>query len=809
MTDIQKPTTTNAEYIIGNNWPEESESSFLALSAKESASSASATQSSTTAHEGAAVVNAGMTGKTADAGTEAYQKHGANLENRSTNHGNKATIAAIHAQTITNSKGQIVNIVTTFEAYAKTISENPLIATQPHAKEEFDKKRDEAKNEVAAVYNGYETAKNESLSQFQNGSDPSVPASAPSEVPDGAVDQDGNPIAKTDTSSLDPSVTSALSQLSGTATQAASGLTSGQGAQSTLSQALQQSPELIKALKGEDGVPMSQDAFDKLMDGQGGPDSKDSSPDGPGDAPKGGEEKTPDGSPPPKDGPPPDKDGPPPGSTPPKDGPTLGDKGNVEGVSNVTKPSPAETPQSAPPPSAGVPSTNLTSDDSTPHKTDNGSPSGTSPSGTSPSGTAPSGNAPSNNVTAPRHEATTVSNSAPSTHDAPSNTNTGGTNLSSDTSTSTSPTAPSQAPLTNLATAGAGTATMAATGAAPSAAAFASAPVTGAPIGGSPIGGTPMGGMSATPTAPPPAAVAATPLAPAPAPQPASPTTPLSGNVPNANAAVAQMSPAQPATVTAQGQGHAASAPVIAGIPPMAAAAIIGAPVGTLHHAAERFTPNERVAGTYLNGVFKGYSIAKDPGNIAVALLPNGTAVYNTVHGCGYLPRGAVIPANVKPLLEIQDVASLFVSDWTGCDRPGYVLRLATQLGMIPEPLAIVAVGDKDEEGVTMLSLDQLRGTPIPERTVSRGDFGGVAESDMGEVFTILDNEWGNHVTYAKARTDLILTEWDVHEPVGDAVSALARYILADAHESMQRGDIAGAQYALLRVLRLPRPEEL
>lgn len=123
-----------------------------------------------------------------------------------------------------------------------------------------------------------------------------------------------------------------------------------------------------------------------------------------------------------------------------------------------------------------------------------------------------------------------------------------------------------------------------------------------------------MGGMSATPTAPPPAAVAATPLAPAPALQPVSPTTPLSGNVPNANAAVAQMSPAQPATVTAQGQGHAASAPVIAGIPPMAAAAIIGAPVGTLHHVAEKFTPNERVAGTYLNGVFKGYSIAKDPG---------------------------------------------------------------------------------------------------------------------------------------------------------------------------------------------------
>ena len=248
---------------------------------------------------------------------------------------------------------------------------------------------------------------------------------------------------------------------------------------------------------------------------------------------------------------------------------------------------------------------------------------------------------------------------------------------------------------------------------------------------------------------------------------------------------------------------------MIAGVPPMAGAAIIGAPAGSLHHPAESYTPSERVAGTYLAGVYKGFYIAKDAGNVAVALLPDGTAVFNTVHGCGYMPRGAVVPANTKPLLELPEVSSLFVSDWTGCDRPGYVLRLAAQLGIIPEPRAIVALGTSPEDGVTVLSRESLKGTPVMERTLTRSDFGGVAESDMGEVFSILDGEWGNHITYAKSRTDLITVTWDVNEPLGDSVSALARYMLADAHESYQRGDVEDAAYCLLRAIRLPSPDEL
>lgn len=783
MADIQMPTTPNAPYLIGSNWPQESESSFIALSTKESGSSASAVVSSESAIQGAQVVSTEMSGFTSDAATDKYTNQGAKLENRAVNHSNKATTAGIAAQTIYNAKGNIVALTTSFETYAQTLADNPLLNSQEQANGEFNRKRDETRDQISGVYNNYKTAMDESLTAFKEGSDPSIPSTAPTAPPADAVDENGDAIPPMDTSGMESSVTSALSSLAGQGTQGLSSLTGQGGGQSTLDQALQKSPEIIKALSGQDGVPMTEEAFDKLMAGQDTGDS--SGGDGPVDGPD--------------DGPREDaKDEDRKENLPPPPPPPSGNEPNVTSVSNTTggdapasskAPSPAEVPSSAPPPSAEMPSTTLSGDNNSPatSNTESGSIGSAS--------TAPSSSMPKmdSGFTAQAPESAV---------------NPGGTELSSSTSTATSPAA---APATSLAGAGANVAG----GVASAAPAMAAAPVAAAaaPVAGAPMMGAPIGAgssMAPTPTAAPP--MATTPAAQAPAsaasgaPTGAPPVSPLSGNAPGA--AQMPLSPAAP-TTGAPASVARMDSPMVAGVPPMAAAAIIGAPAGTLHHPSEKFSPNERIAGTYLNGVWKGYYIAKDAGNVAVALLPNGTAVYTTIHGCGYLPRGAMIPANMKPLVEVPEVSSLFVSDWTGCNRPGYVLRLAAQLGIIPEPLAIVAVGDKPEEGVTVLSPEQLKGTPLMDRSVTRADFGGVAESDMGEVFSMLDRDWGNHVVYAKARTDLILTEWDVNEPMGDSVTALARYILADAHESRQRGDIAGAQYALLRAIRLPSPDEI
>lgn len=191
---------------------------------------------------------------------------------------------------------------------------------------------------------------------------------------------------------------------------------------------------------------------------------------------------------------------------------------------------------------------------------------------------------------------------------------------------------------------------------------------------------------------------------------------------------------------------------------------------------------------------------------VAVAILQDGTKVFCTSDGLGYIPSGVYLPADTLPLAEFPSAQALFRADWTGCLRPGYVLHLASAIGIIPPVSTIIATDDVETEGVTPVYRDMIKGAPYIECPITRDMFAKIELDDVPLALEALVQAWGfdpaehdaDEVTLALASS-----RWEDNGSE-DAVRSLAHSMLMDAHIALTSGQTAEAAYVLKQLLDVP-----
>lgn len=183
---------------------------------------------------------------------------------------------------------------------------------------------------------------------------------------------------------------------------------------------------------------------------------------------------------------------------------------------------------------------------------------------------------------------------------------------------------------------------------------------------------------------------------------------------------------------------------------------------------------------------------------LAVAQLADGPAVYCTADGLGIIPRGVRLPENVIPLSEFPSLNELFRADWTGTFRPGDVLKLASDLELIPAIASLYTTSPGDTG--TVVTPDTLRGVPYLNTPITRDMFSGVTANDVPLALASIGTTWnlvpGDAETAVRELVDSRGTE--------RALTALVSYLLADADDTLRSGDVREAGYALRQALYLP-----
>lgn len=811
---IQRISTAHSDRLNPDQfWPQWDEDGYVEAANSQMNNARKAFQSGEAVGvQATGVVSQTMEGQTADAAMSRFTADGAKLEQRGGVHANNATINGLMAQNVANRKASINFVLANHEAEVEAIKTEAVATGAPQfvMEEKVAEADDRARTELQTIAQNSDQAHEELKGQLNAGEAPSVPSSMPGGPPgEGSPTLDG----------LDPEVQSSvgsamgsgggmdMSQMAGMAQGLLSPLTgalqSPPGADSLNQmgqQGFQMGQQALQQLLGQAGggsAEITPEQVEELIAGQGG-DSFDGNPEAKSDLPSsdGPKFENPEGV---------DGDGPSGGSggssgeasaTPAS---SSGDGGTTEAASS-SAPSPAAEPVSAAPPQSAIhPTTELSGDS-------NSAPAsgaaGTGGAGASGLGSAQQQTVPgtSGNVGAPTQAADAT-----------------GTQLSG----SSAPTATSGSSLG----APGGLSSGAGLGApAGGMGAMGGAPMAGGAMGGAPMaggmgpmmGGAPMaGGVAAAPAAAP--VPPAAPLA------PAGPQAPTGNNaVPNATApqTPAQANPAGTPTVPASTAGS--QAPNLGASPQQnqgtqagAQTAVFGAvPVvspdpanaGRLYQPTENFSVQQRAAGTILAAISKQYARAGITSPIAVALLEDGTKVFCTADGLGYIPSGAHLPADTIPLAEFPAAQGLFRADWTGCLRPGYVLNLASKVGIIPPITTIIATDDIETEGVLKVTRNMLKGAPYIDCPITRDMFAKVEAEDAPLAMVALVQTWGfDPAEHDADEVALVLADsrWEVN---GDeaAVRALAHYLLTDAHVALTSGQVSEAAYVLKQLLDVP-----
>lgn len=227
---------------------------------------------------------------------------------------------------------------------------------------------------------------------------------------------------------------------------------------------------------------------------------------------------------------------------------------------------------------------------------------------------------------------------------------------------------------------------------------------------------------------------------------------------------------------------------------------------GSVYHPSSPFTSEDRQAATVVHSLIESFMRGGMFTPVAVALLENGTAVFCTSDGLGYIPRGTRLPEGVVPLSEYTKVNDKFRIDMTGSLRPGDVLKLAASLDIILPPSTIISTGSDVESGVTRVSLDMLSGAPRLETPIARDMFGRISAEDVPLALEAFKQMWGIGDVDEGDLDDAVFalseSRWEkVDNPA--AVTGLVRYMLTDAQACVQEGMTSEAAYVLKQVFAL------
>lgn len=759
---IEKTETPDFEKIGANDaWPEWDEDAYVQGANNQMDAARKAVQGQGELGKMSATVDENMQGQFATAATETFVNRSAKLVQREGTHTGNALVMGLSAQNIVNTKTLLNATAAKVEGTVEAAKVRWLTsgATQDEIEKEYNTIIDEGKQAVEKIKDNYTQTEESLNSQLNSGETPEVPSTMPG-APEGgsAPTLDG----------LDPDVQSAMGNALGTGSGGGGDMSSmmgmAQGLISPLTGALSSPPGMDTAQQmGQQGMQMLQGLL-----GQGGDQV-----------------------------------------TPEQLDELLANQGESEGEGE--KPEPREKlenpdrPESPPPGAPGAP----------------GAPGGPGGPG-APGGDGPAASPASNTTTddAPSPAAEPVSAAPPASAMQPA------VELSSDPNAGNSPQASAANTGTQLSSGAAATATQAAPGTlgAPAqglgSGAGLGAPAGGAPMGGGVMGGAPMMGAPMTATS----AGGAAPVAGTPA--PAAPLAPAQGApaqgapAAGAPAAGAPLAPATPPASGAAPQSGALGTPATAGgaqqtQQPAAAGAGVGAvPVtspnpataGEMFRTSTPFSVDERAAGTIMAALGAQYARGGFTTPIAVAIMTDGTSVYCTADGLGYIPAGTHLPADTLPLSEFPSAQALFRADWTGCVRPGYVLKLAADVGLIPAVKVIVATDDIETEGVTRVTRDMLKGAPHIECPITRDMFAKLEADDAPLAMVGLAQEWN----YDPADHDaedvslaLVESRWE-NDGSENAVRALAHHMLMDAHIALTGGQTQEAAYILKQLLDVP-----
>lgn len=820
---IEKSPLREADLILRNNFPPLNEDSYRDMSVEQNAAANTAAEATAAVTNASNVVAENMEGLTANAANTAFEKHATALSEQHGRHVKRAVNVALISHLTSSTKSLLNGTVSQFstewealkvKAMAEDWDQSQFNAARDALVQEYQQRADQIGGDFTA-------AKEQINEAIKNDAEPVVP---PTMNTASGPDAPGLP------DNLPPEVSQQLQQLLGqlpgtaaSAGQAAAGTISGlvsnppgaalaqQGMQSLMSAvegggSADLTSQLDEVLSGpgdagatlaSGGAPTAEGA----SGGGGGAEGGEGGDAGqhvhtPGEGGEGGTQNV--------------------AAKP--DAVAGGGADSAAEAPTASAPSPAPSPAAEPvtgiaAAEPSVPSTHLSSGDA--------APSGTS-SGMSPTGAgAPMG--------MPAEQAVKQQNvqSAPVVDAGQA-----GTELSAGT---TAPTGPSGA-------AGLGTGSaLSAAGAVPGMTTVPGAVPGGLSPAGTPVMGPmgPMGGganlaagmpaaMGATPIPVTPGILAPTP--PAAAPAPAGPA------VPGAPGAPAPGSAASPAQVQAGGSalvpaGTPGVTPVVPGTgitqaPALSVprdpnaqqiSAIAGIPTvptlpanpGAVHHPSSPYTLEQKAAGTVLATLMTEFGRGGLATPIAVALLADGTTVFTTTDGLGFVPHGTRLPENTVPLSEFPSIGALFRTDMTGCTRPGYVLKLAADLGLVPAVRAIVATDSVPCDGVAVITTSALTGAPYMSTPVTRDLLSRINDEDVALALESLKQAWGfepepqDSETMAESvEMNIAVSRWDtVNNPA--AVSSFAEYLLTDAEQSLSRGEIAEAAYVLRQLLHM------
>lgn len=784
-SDIPKLPLPEADLIIGDNSRIflKSESQHFALSAEQSDASSKALQALEAVSNASSVVDSNMKGMTANAASARFDGEAVALTSQGGKHANNATNTAMMGMLLQSSKTQLNGVASAFTTEWEALKVRAVAEGMNQA--EFNSARDALVSEYQAKANKIGSDHDESeralTDAITTNAEPSVPPkmSTASGIPGG----------------LSPEVTQQLGQLTGmanSAVQAATGSLGGLLSNPPGAAAAQQLLESLTSGAGGESADLTT-KLDEVLGGDGGAElANDVDSAGGGDNPiktVGSESGGGGGDHAEGDGHDHSQEASGGGAEPTKDGdsgvPTVIASEGTESAA----PSPAAVPVSGgEAASAVVPTTEL-SGSTLGIKEDSGvgTPMGSGGMG-SPAGSGEQ----------------SVSRSQPMTPTVAAVDS--GTELSSGT---------------------------------PNGSALSAAGAAGGAVGSSTLGGslTPAGAAGAVS----PAGIGAgagTGLAPAMGSVPAaaapvmSPMAPLAPTTPPAPGAVippqAPVSSTPPAPTG--GVAPASSTPVVPGTGYSQSPALVGPPgavqqgavltglpavpalpshPGSVHHPDSGYTAEQRWAGAVLATLISEMGRGGFASPMAAALLPDGVTVFSTSDGLGFLPHGTRVPERTIPLSEYPGIGTLFREDMTGCTRPGFVIKLAADLGMIPPPLAIVATDSVPCEGVSVVSPSALTGSPYLNTPVTRDLFGKIEAEDVALALESLKQVWGFDPDIQNpgdrdesVETALAASRWEsVNNP--DAVRALAEFLLTDAERALSRGEDGECAYVLRQLLHL------
>lgn len=181
--------------------------------------------------------------------------------------------------------------------------------------------------------------------------------------------------------------------------------------------------------------------------------------------------------------------------------------------------------------------------------------------------------------------------------------------------------------------------------------------------------------------------------------------------------------------------------------------------------------------------------------DIAVALASDGTAVFCTSDGLGYLPSGARASHLVAPLAALVD--DEFAAQWLGCVQPHRPLLAAIDYGLIPPATELVTISqDVSDPRVRGLSNAALAAADRLEFTESRDVF-APNTVDIDRVLNSLTARLGlPGLELDAARRQAEALCWtDATDP--RYITAWSRYLQVEATAAVEAGDLGAVRYIL------------